>query len=154
MQSYDFRYVERDDDYKILNQVLFSSKNTEWETPQPLYDKLNLEFNFTCDVAASSDNYKHPIYFDKTKDGLKQSWSGVCWCNPPYRRDVAVWVQKAHHEAQRGVKTVMLIPSRTDTKYFHEYIYGKYEIRILKGRLKFGGSKNSAPFPSMIVIFE
>lgn len=137
-----------------MNKVLFSNKKTDWETPQDFYNLLNQEFHFTCDVAANDENYKNDNYYTEKTNGLKQSWSGICWCNPPYGRDIGKWVQKAHQEAQRGVKTVMLIPARTDTKYFHEYIYKKYEIRFLKGRLKFGDSKNSAPFPSMLIIFQ
>ena len=136
-----------------MNGVMFSSTSAEWETPQPLYDGLNREFGFTCDVAASPQNFKHPSYFTPEIDGLKQQWEGVCWCNPPYGRGVGGWVRKAHLEALRGVKTVMLLAARTDTSYFHEYIYGKHETRFLRGRLKFGGSKNSAPFPSMVVVF-
>jgi len=138
----------------MINKALFSSEKTDWETPQNLYDLLDKEFNFTCDVAASPDNYKHPLYFHKGIDGLKQPWEGICWCNPPYGRDISKWIEKAHTEAQNGVTTVMLIPARTDTRYFHDYIYGQYEIRFIKGRLKFGGCKSSAPFPSMIVIFR
>lgn len=137
-----------------MHRVLFSSKRNDWETPQHLYDELNREFHFTYDVAADSTNYKHENYYTEDIDGLTQNWSGICWCNPPYGRNICKWVRKAHEEAERGVKTVMLIPSRTDTLYFHDYIYNRYEIRFLKGRLKFGNSTNSAPFPSMIGIFR
>jgi phage N-6-adenine-methyltransferase len=138
----------------MLNPALFSSRKHDWETPQGLYDKLNDEFHFVCDVAASRSNTKHPTYFDKKIDGLKQSWFGVCWCNPPYGRNIGEWIKKAHNEAARGVLTVMLLPVRTDTKYFHDYIYGQHEIRFLRGRLKFVGAENHAPFPSMIVVFR
>lgn len=136
-----------------MHEVLFSSKNMEWETPHDLYDRLNEEFAFTCDVAVSHCNHKHQHYFTAEIDGLRQPWQGVCWCNPPYGRNIGKWLKKAHVEAQNGVTTVMLIPARTDTKWFHEYIYGRYKIRFIKGRLKFNGSKDGAPFPSMIVIF-
>lgn len=137
-----------------MNSVLFSSKKMDWETPQWLFDQLNKEFNFTCDVAASPENAKVHFFISKETNALRQDWPGVCWCNPPYGKEIGLWVKKAHEETFNGVKTVMLIPDRTDTKYFHDYIYGKHEVRFLKGRLKFSGSKNSAPFPSMIVIFN
>lgn len=78
----------------------------------------------------------------------------MCWCNPPYGRKVSAWIEKAHHEAQKGVKTVMLLPARTDVKWFHRWIYGRYGVTFIQGRLRFSGCKNSAPFPSMIVVFE
>lgn len=137
-----------------MNKILFSSDKMDWETPQKLFDELNAEFNFNCDVAASKENTKCYLYFDKDDDGLKQSWLKTNWCNPPYGSEIGKWVEKAHYESFNGNTTVMLIPARTDTKYFHDYIYNKHEIRFLKGRLKFSNSKNSAPFPSMIVIFR
>ena len=102
-----------------------------------LFDLLNNEFGFTCDVCADEINRKCDLYFDRKADGLSYAWYGVCWCNPPYGRDIAKWVEKAHLSALCGVTTVMLLPARTDTKYFHEYIYGRYEVRFLRGRLKF-----------------
>lgn len=138
-----------------MNSVLFSSAKMDWETPQPFYDALDAEFRFTCDVAANGINHKHECYYDEQQNGLIQPWSGICWCNPPYGRDIAKWVEKAHREAVNGkATTVMLLPARTDTKYFHEYIYGQHEIRFVKGRLRFVGSKSSAPFPSMVVVFR
>ena len=132
--------------------VHFSSKTDEWETPQAFFDELNKEFNFTTDVCATTENAKCFFYYDKEKDGLSQNWDDLrCWMNPPYGREIGKWVKKAS-EARGGV-VVCLLPARTDTKWFHDYIYNKAEIRLLKGRLKFGNSKNSAPFPSMLVIF-
>ena len=137
-------------------EVMFSSKTDLWYTPQVFYDELNKEFNFTLDPCASHENHKTDKYFTKEDDGLKQDWSNnVVFCNPPYGRVLKDWVKKASEEAKKDNTTVvMLIPARTDTKYFHEYIYHKAEIRFIKGRLKFGGSKNAAPFPSMIVVFK
>lgn len=135
--------------------VHFSSNSNEWFTPQDFYDRLNQEFNFSLDVAATSDNAKTQRYFTETDDGLAQSWDNeTVWCNPPYGRTLRKWVEKAS-KAMGGV-VVMLIPARTDTSYFHDYIYKKQnvEIRFIRGRLKFGGSKNSAPFPSMVVVFN
>lgn len=137
--------------------VHFSSKTVEWETPQELFDELNKEFQFDLDVCATKENAKCKIFFTKDDNGLKQLWGGTCWMNPPYGREIGEWVRKAFmHSKTRGIKTVALLPARTDTKWFHNYIYKKdnVEIRFIKGRLKFGNSKNSAPFPSMIVIFR
>lgn len=138
--------------------VHFSSKTDEWETPQNIFDDLNKEFDLHLDVCATSGNAKCYNYFykhggDRFRDGLAQDWSGKrCWMNPPYGREIGKWIEKA---ATGGAEIVVaLLPARTDTKWFHEYIYNKAEIRFLKGRLKFGDSKNSAPFPSMIVIFK
>ncbi|MBD5543775.1 MAG: adenine methyltransferase [Lachnospiraceae bacterium] len=139
--------------------LMFSSKKEDWETPQDLFDELNKEFDFTTDVCASEENHKCDYYFRKDApiDGLRIAWTGRCWMNPPYGRGIGKWIKKAHDEVKRGVPLVVcLLPARTDTKWFHEYIYNKenVEVRFLKGRLKFGGSKNSAPFPSMVVIFN
>lgn len=116
---------------------------------------MNAEFDFNLDAAASDQNHKCKRYFTKSENGLAQPWVGTVWCNPPYGRDVGKWVAKAESEhTKHGNTIVMLLPARTDTKWFHDYIYGKAEIRFVRGRLKFGGSKNSAPFPSMIVIWR
>lgn len=131
--------------------VHFSSKTDEWETPKELFNQLNNEFHFTLDVCAARDNAKCLKFYSKSDNGLEMSWQGErVWCNPPYGREIGKWIKKcAENKA-----TVALLPARTDTKWFHDYIYNKAEIRFLKGRLKFGNSKNSAPFPSMIVIFR
>lgn len=136
--------------------LMFSSKTDMWETPQDLFDKLNSEFNFTLDACAIPENAKCKVFFTPEQDGLSQPWVGTVWCNPPYGREIVKWVEKAHVARMCGNTVVMLLPARTDTKWFHEYIYNKkyVEIRFIQGRLKFGGSKNSAPFPSMIVIFR
>lgn len=138
-----------------MNKVLFSSKTDQWATPQWLYDELNKKFNFNLDPCADETNYKCEKYFNKEQNGLLQDWGGQrVFCNPPCGREIGKWVQKAHDESKKPeTLVVMLIPARTDTKWFHEYIYQKAAIRFLRGRLKFGDSKNSAPFPSMVVIF-
>lgn len=138
-----------------MNKVLFSSKTDQWATPQWLYDELNKKFNFNLDPCADETNYKCEKYFNKEQNGLLQDWGGQrVLCNPPYGREIGKWVQKAHDESKKPeTLVVMLIPARTDTKWFHEYIYQKAAIRFLRGRLKFGDSKNSAPFPGMVVIF-
>lgn len=137
-----------------MNNVHFSSATGEWETPQNLFDALNGEFHFDRDVCATAENAKCAAYYTKEDDGLAQPWPGVCWCNPPYGREVGKWVEKASTEAAKGSTVVMLLPARTDTKWFHRFILHKAEIRFLPGRLKFGGAKNSAPFPSMVVVFR
>ena len=131
---------------------LFSSKTDMWETPQNFFDELNKEFRFTCDVCAIEENAKCAKFYTPEQDGLKQTWGGgVCWMNPPYGREIGKWVKKA---SESKATVVCLLPARTDTRWFHDYIYGKAEIRFVRGRLKFGGSKNSAPFPSMVVVFR
>lgn len=122
-------------------------------TPQKFFDDLNREFDFTLDVAASHENAKCKAYFTLDDDGLFQPWSGVCWCNPPYTETHA-WVAKAVAETANGVTTVMLLPAATDTKWFHDFILDKHEIRFVKGRIKFEGQTNSAPFGSMVVVFR
>lgn len=136
-------------------EVMFSSKTDLWETPQDLFDRLDAEFGFDLDACALPQNAKCAAYYTPEQDGLSQPWDGVVWCNPPYGRNIGKWVQKAHEENRRNNNyIVMLLPARTDTKWFHDYILNKAEIRFIRGRLKFGGSKNSAPFPSMVVVFR
>lgn len=134
-------------------ELMFSSKTDLWETPQDLFDKLNNEFHFTLDVCATPENAKCNSFYTKEQDGLSQPWKGVVWCNPPYGKQIGSWVRRGFFASLSGNTVVMLLPARTDTRWFHEYIYGKAEIRFIRGRLKFGGSKNSAPFPSMVVVF-
>lgn len=137
--------------------IMFSSKTNQWETPQDFFDELNLEFKFTLDPCADENNHKCKKYFTKEQDGLLQDWKDErVFCNPPYGREISSWVRKCYIHSLGNGMAVMLIPARTDTKWFHEYIYNKegVEVRFLKGRLKFGESKNAAPFPNMVVIFS
>lgn len=138
----------------MQNDVMFSSKTDMWETPQDFFDKLDKEFHFTLDVCATQENAKCDNFYTKEIDGLSQPWKGVVWCNPPYGKEIGSWVRRAHFASVTGNTVVMLLPARTDTRWFHEYIYNNAEIRFVRGRLKFSGSKNSAPFPSMVVIFR
>ena len=141
-------------------KALMTSNRKDWETPQKFFDELNKEFNFTLDPCSSHENAKCKNHYTVEEDGLKQTWSNErVFCNPPYGREIAKWVKKAHDEWKyHGATVVMLIPARTDTKYFHDYIYKKAELRFVKGRIKFeingdnfgGGST----FPSMVVIFK
>ena len=136
--------------------VHYSSKTNEWSTPQDFFNELDKEFNFTLDPCSTRENAKCTKYFTVEDDGLKQDWSNdVVFMNPPYGREIKYWVQKAYEESLKGATVVCLIPSRTDTKYWHDYIFGKADdIRFIKGRLKFGGSKNPAPFPSAVVVYK
>lgn len=133
--------------------VFYSSKTDMWATPQDFFDALDAEFHFTLDACAVKENAKCEAYYTPEQDGLDQPWTGRVWCNPPYGRNVGQWVKKAHYTASGGGFVVMLLPARTDTRWFHDYIYGKTEVRFIKGRLKFGSCQNAAPFPSMVVIF-
>ena len=139
-----------------MQQCLLSSKSVEWATPQSFFDQLNSEFGFDLDPCSTHENAKCNLHYTAAEDGLSQDWSGhTVFCNPPYGRELHKWVEKCAAEAQKPNTTVvMLIPARPDTSYFHDYIYGKTEIRFIRGRLKFGGSQNNAPFPSMVVIFR
>ena len=139
----------------MINDALYSSNSEEWATPQSLFDELNKEFHFTLDPCATPENAKCKRFFTKEQDGLKQSWNGeTVFCNPPYGRAIKDWVKKAHEEAVKGATVVLLIPARTDTAYFHDYIYRKHEFRFIRGRLHFNECKSPAPFPSMIVIMR
>lgn len=136
--------------------VMFSSKTDQWETPKDFFDDLDALFHFTLDACALPENAKCEKYFTPEMDGLKQEWGGVVWCNPPYGREIGRWVEKGYLSAKNGCTVVMRLPARTDTKWFHEYCYMNRfaTVRFVKGRLKFGGSRNGAPFPSMVVIFR
>ena len=136
-----------------MNEVYFSSKSVEWETPQDFFDKLNDEFQFTLDACASDENHKCDRYFTVRENGLAQSFAGErVWVNPPYGRHIQKWIEKCATEPSEV--TVMLIPARTDTKAWHRHIFPKAEIRFIEGRLKFNGHKWNAPFPCAVVIFR
>lgn len=134
--------------------VHFSSATPEWATPQEFFDKLNEEFHFTLDPCCTEENRKCAAYFTKEQDGLSKPWRNHrVWMNPPYGRTIGQWMKKAHEESRRGALVVCLVPARTDTAWWHEYAM-QGEIRFIRGRLKFGGHRNSAPFPSALVIFR
>ena len=135
---------------------MFSSRNNTWATPQDFFDKLNDEFHFDIDVCASKENAKCKKYYTIEDDGLSQTWHGVCWMNPPYGREISKWMRKAYESSLNGdgATVVCLVPSRTDTRWWHDYAMKADVIRYVKGRLKFDGHKNSAPFPSAVVIFN
>jgi site-specific DNA-methyltransferase (adenine-specific) len=142
----------------MMTSGMYSSATPEWATPQDLFDELNAEFKFNIDVCATPENAKCRFFYTKEQDGLIQDWnqsstimSARCWMNPPYGRQIGKWVKKAHDS---GCLVVGLLPARTDTRWFHDYIYGKAEIRFLRGRLYFNDGMGPAPFPSMVVIWN
>jgi phage N-6-adenine-methyltransferase len=137
-----------------MNDVHFSSATDIWETPQPFFDVWNKKFNFDLDVCATNENAKCPLYYTKEKDGLSNRWAGTVWMNPPYGKEISKWMKKAYESARDGDATVVcLVPARTDTAWWHDYAM-KGDITFIRGRLKFGNAKNSAPFPSAVVVFE
>ena len=151
----------------MVDKVLFSSETGEWQTPKWLFDKINNLWKIHLDPCTTEDNpLKTPYFFSKETNGLKSSWYGNVFVNPPYNKEIEKWLQKAKYEldTNRYVDHIIfLLPARTDTKWFHQYIYDDFILRLrpevvylwfIKGRLKFGNSKNSAPFPSMVVVFK
>lgn len=144
----------------MINKALFTSNKEDWETPQDFYDRLNAKYHFEWDLAASDDNAKCSCYFTRDDNSLEQDWEGLSgnlFLNPPYGRELKLWVRKAANTKLKAKQNlVMLIPSRTDTSYWHDYIFKHAEIEFLRGRLKFevgGISGDSAPFPSAVVIY-
>jgi site-specific DNA-methyltransferase (adenine-specific) len=136
-------------------EILYSSRNEEWGTPQDLFDTLNAEFHFTLDAAASLRNAKCGRYFTKEENGLVQPWNGATWLNPPYGAEIVKWMAKAFSEGRRHT-VVCLVPARTDTVWFHSFVWGKAsELRFVQGRLKFlGAGSASATFPSVVIAYR
>ena len=140
----------------MANHQLFGlaeNRTDIWSTPQDFFEKLHAVFNFDLDVCALSENAKCERFFSPADDGLKQEWTGTCWMNPPYGREIIDWVAKAAYTAKQGHTVVALVPVRTDARWFQDYCLGR-EIYFIKGRLKFGGSKSSAPFGCCVVVFR
>lgn len=145
----------------MVNKALFTSNKEDWETPQNFYDRLNAKYHFEWDLAASDDNAKCSCYFTSDENSLEYDWGGLSgnlFLNPPYGRELKLWVRKAANTKLKAKQNlVMLIPARTDTSYWHDYIFNHAEIKFLRGRLKFevgGISGDSAPFPSALVIYK
>lgn len=137
----------------MVSKTLLTSKTDDWSTPQDFFDKLNDDFNFTVDVCASHTNHKCDRYYTKEHDGLTHDWSHErVWMNPPYGKDISKWMKKAYESSKEGALVVCLVPSRTDTRWWHDYAM-KGDITFVRGRLKFGGATNAAPFPSAVVTF-
>jgi site-specific DNA-methyltransferase (adenine-specific) len=142
---------------KQAQQLMFSSKTDDWATPTEFFEKLNWRFGpFDLDACASIHNTKCANFFTEAEDGLSKDWEGfTTFVNPPYGRGIDKWIKKAFDESRKDeTRVVMLIPARTDTKYWHQYVMRADEIYFLKGRLKFGECDNSAPFPSAVVVFD
>lgn len=140
-------------------KLMFSSATNEWGTPQSFFDRLDKIFGFTLDPCANASNAKCSNFFTMEENGLKQDWSGhVVFCNPPYGRSLKHWVRKCYEEGCKSDTTVvMLVPSRTDTRYYHDYIMKARKVYFVKGRIKFENpdkTKNSAPFPSLVAVFD
>ncbi len=127
-----------------MNKVHFSSMRMDWKTPAAVYELLDDEFHFDFDPA--------PV--DPQFDGLSVEWGNCNFVNPPYGRMIGKWIEKGFREWEKGKTVVFLIPSRTDTKWWHDYIMKANEIRFIRGRLKFQGVTKSAPFPSAIAVFR
>ena len=136
-------------------QLMFSSAKEEWSTPRDLFHLLDKKYHFTLDPCASPENAVCEKYYTKEDDGLSKDWSGeIVFCNPPYGRDIGKWVRKCYEESQNPpTVVVLLVPARTDTAWFHTYVYHRADVHFIHGRLKFGGAKHNAPFPSMIAVF-
>ena len=142
---------------KTTQLTMFSSKTGEWATPQEFFNKLDWRFGpFDLDPCAGPHNTKCANFFTEAENGLSKSWTGfTSFINPPYGRGIDKWIEKAYREPrEEGTRAVMLIPARTDTKYWHQYVMKADEIYFVKGRLKFGDCENSAPFPSAVVVFD
>ena len=137
-----------------IAQALFRSGKTEWETPPALFGLLQREFSFTLDVCATPANRKCTTYFSPVQNGLRRRWFGTCWMNPPYGREIGLWVRKAQEESSKGVTIVCLLPVRTDTVWWQDTVLLAQEIRLLRGRLRFVGAQNPAPFPSAVVVLQ
>lgn len=160
-----------------MNDALISSERMDWETPQDFFDALNLRFRFELDAAALPQNAKCRRFFTPADDGLRQEWRGSVWLNPPYGRELPAWMRKARASALEGATVVCLVPARTDTRWWQDNVTqalgdfegsywqpasarlviigskGTVEITFIRGRLKFGGARQGAPFPSAVVAY-
>ena len=139
-----------------VSSVLYSSRSEEWPTPQDFFDLLHAEFEFTLDPCATAQNAKCRDFFTKHDDGLSQDWGRhTVFCNPPYGREMAKWARKCFDASIAGATVVLLAHARTDTRWFHDWVYNKArDIRFIRGRLKFGQARHSAPFPSLVAIYH
>ena len=138
----------------MVSKVLHSSASEEWATPQWLFDMLNWLISFHAYPCATPENAKCKIFFTKEQDGLRQDWGkNIVFANVPYGREVGEWVRKCYQSSQNGALVVLLVAARTDTAWYHDWVHGKAEVHLLRGRLMFGECESPAPFPSMIGIF-
>ena len=136
-----------------MTSGMMSSLTDEWATPLDFWTKLDNEIHFDLDVCASITNAKCKKFYTKEQDGLSQPWTGRVWCNPPYGKKLPAWAKACAEYGRGGGIVVLLVPARTDTRWWRDYCMTASEIRFVPGRLKFGNSKNSAPFPSAVCIF-
>lgn len=138
----------------MLSTALLQADSVTWETPDEVFEELDNIFHFTLDVCAEPETAKCERYFTRDDDGLAQDWTGeVCWMNPPYGRQIGKWLRKAYEESRRGSTVVCLIPARTDTAWWHDWVM-RGQIHLIRGRLRFKGAKWNAPFPSAVVVFK
>ena len=139
----------------MISEALYSSRTEEWPTPQSFFDQLDAEFHFTLDPCATAENAKCAKFFTKQQNGLQQDWgTEIVFCNPPYGKTMRDWARKCYESSQSGALVVLLAHARTDTRWFHDWVYGKSELRFVRGRLKFGDGAQSAPFPSLVAVFR
>lgn len=136
-----------------VNQSWFNRSKIEYETPPEIFDPLNKEFGFTLDVCADESNHKCSEYFTREQNGLANDWSGVCWMNPPFGREMKKWIIKAYNEFLKGSTVVCLVPARTNTAWWHDYCM-KGEVRFIRGEVTFVGCSNGLWLPMAIVIFQ
>ncbi|MCO5792816.1 MAG: adenine methyltransferase [Blastomonas sp.] len=137
-----------------INSALYSSRSEEWSTPPAFFADLHAEFSFTLDPCSTRQNAKCPTFYTKAENGLSQDWgTHSVFCNPPYGRTIGEWVRKCYEASLQGATVVLLVHARTDTRFFHDWVYGKAELRFVRGRLKFGDGKQSAPFPSLVAVY-
>jgi site-specific DNA-methyltransferase (adenine-specific) len=139
----------------VIHQSLYSSRSEEWPTPADFFASLHAEFAFTLDPCATRANAKCRKFFTKTADGLRQPWGAeTVFCNPPYGLQMRAWARKCYEASQDGATVVLLAHARTDTRWFHDWVYGKAELRFVRGRLRFGDGRQSAPFPSLVAVYR
>lgn len=138
-----------------ISFALYSSRSEEWATPPNFFASLDAEFGFTLDPCATRQNTKCRNFYTKADNGLAHDWRRhIVFCNPPYGRNIGEWAKKCYLASQAGATVVLLVHSRTDTRFFHDWIYGKAELRFVRGRLKFGDGRQSAPFPSLVAVYR
>ncbi len=139
-----------------INAGMMSSDSGEWGTPQEFYDRLDEIYHFTLDAAASRENAKCDQFYTKENNALELPWPGRVWCNPPYGRTIPQWVEKGYRESCEPYcqVVVMLLATRTDTRWWHEWVMRAESIWLVKGRLRFIGAPSSAPFPSALAVFQ
>ena len=138
----------------MIHEVLYSSRSEEWPTPRDLFDLLDGEFRFTLDPCATPENAKCAKFYTREDNGLVQDWGNErVFCNPPYGKTMREWARKCFEASRAGAAVVLLAHARTDTRWFHDWVYGKAGLRFVRGRLKFGDCSQSAPFPSLIAVY-